>query len=104
MPGRSTPMIRRSCRSAMSRASTGICRRAPGVPCSQKTGRPFGVPNEAKPSRRPSLTAIVPSSWGRAMATFSFMCTVCPNGRTRGALLPGGQGVGRVTRRPSRPG
>src|SRR5688572_11242515 len=44
------------------RASSGICRRAPGVPWNQKTACPSGVPNSATPSLRPSRTRTVPSS------------------------------------------
>ena len=52
MPGRSTPMIRRSFSSANSLASIGTCRLAPGVPCIQMMALPRGTPNSAKESRR----------------------------------------------------
>ena len=52
MPGRSTPMIRSPSRSANARASTGIWRRAPGVPCIQIT---------ASPARRAELGEAQPS-------------------------------------------
>src|ERR1700744_3850646 len=50
------------------RASVGIWRRAPGVPCNQKNARPCGSPNSAKPIWRSSPTAMLPSSLGRAMS------------------------------------
>ena len=50
IPGRSIPIRRMLASVAYSRASIGICRRAPGVPCSQNIARPCGAPNSAKPS------------------------------------------------------
>ena len=58
-------MMRRPCSSAYRRASSGIWRRAPGVPCIQMIAAPRGEPYSAKLSRRPSRTATVPSRAGR---------------------------------------
>ena len=46
------PQVR--ARSAYARASSGICRRAPGVPCIQTIAGPRREPYSAKLSRRPS--------------------------------------------------
>ena len=69
MPGRSTPMIRMPISAAYSRASSGICRREPGVPWNQISAGPRGDPYSAKLSRRPSRTATLPSSVGRSSVT-----------------------------------
>ena len=58
------PTIRSPRASASFRASSGICRRAPGVPWSHTIGWPSGVPNSAMPSLRPARTRTVPSSRG----------------------------------------
>src|SRR5215210_7119711 len=61
------PTMRRPRAAAILRASSGICRRAPGVPCSQKTDCPSGVPNSATPSLRSLRTRTVPSSRAAVM-------------------------------------
>ena len=55
------PVLRRR----TARASSGICRRAPGVPCIQTIAGPRREPYSAKLSRRPPRTATVPSRAGR---------------------------------------
>ena len=86
MPGRSMPMMRRSLLSANSLASTGIWRRAPGVPCIHTMAAPRGLPNSAKESRRPSRTATEPSSRGRSS---SFMRRILARGRRDAQALCG---------------
>src|SRR6478735_2593320 len=65
MPGRSNPISRSPWRSAYARASTGIWRRAPGVPCIHTIAGPRRDPYSAKLNRRSPRTATVPSSAGR---------------------------------------
>ena len=87
MPGRSTPMIRSPSFSAMARASSGICRRAPGVPCIQTIAGPCTEPYSAKLSRRSPRTATVPSSAGRLMLLMGGSVSVRRDGSSRRSTM-----------------
>ena len=66
MPGRSTPMIRRSCSSANApRLDRHLSPRAGRAVHPDDGAAPRGTPNSAKESRRPSRTATDPSRRGR---------------------------------------
>src|SRR5690242_18085190 len=59
------PMMRRPWRPACARASKGIWRLAPGVPCSQTMAGPRGAPYSAKLRGRLARTATGRSGAGR---------------------------------------
>ena len=92
MPGRSMPTMRRPRDRASARASTGIWRRAPGVPWNHSTGSPSGGPNSAKPRRRSGATTTVPSRRGGSTSVTPRACHP-----SRPGARSGGQGAGQST-------